>query len=475
ITDKFYGSGTFTLDATTTSGLPISYSSSNTNIATVSGNVVTLTGVGSVTITASQAGDDVFNAATDAQRTFIVNKGNQTISFSTLAAKAYGSGTFNLGATASSNLAVSYVSSNTAVATVSGSTVTIVGVGTTDITASQAGDANYNAATDVVRTLTVTKGTQVVTVNAIAAKKFGDAPFTVDGTSTTGGPLSFTSSNTNVATISGNTVTIVGAGNTTITADQAGNDTYNPGSGAVLLSVAKAEQTITFSAIPAKAVGDAPFTVTVTSSSGLPVTLTGSSNIEVSGNVVTITGHGSASLNAYQGGNTNYYLKEVSHVFCISPAKPVVTITNLDTEAPTLEAPSGSLFYRWLKDGVEVGTANIQFATEPGVYTLVTHKDGCESVPSDPISIVITGTEETADAGVKVYPNPVVNELVVDVTSLHETTPVRVELHDAAGRTIHSEMATRKAIVKMEKQKPGLYLLKIQGSRNVITKQIIKK
>ena len=60
-------------------------------------------------------------------------------------------------ATASSGLTVSYASSNTAVATVSGNTVTIVGLGTTTITASQAGNANYNAATSVPQTLTVVR------------------------------------------------------------------------------------------------------------------------------------------------------------------------------------------------------------------------------------------------------------------------------------------------------------------------------
>ncbi|MEI6143355.1 MAG: LamG-like jellyroll fold domain-containing protein, partial [Mariniphaga sp.] len=58
-------------------------------------------------------------------------------------------------ASASSGLTVSFASDNTSVATVSGNTVTIVGVGTTNITASQAGDANFNAASDYVRQLVV--------------------------------------------------------------------------------------------------------------------------------------------------------------------------------------------------------------------------------------------------------------------------------------------------------------------------------
>ncbi|NDB96619.1 MAG: hypothetical protein EBZ78_10770, partial [Verrucomicrobia bacterium] len=52
-------------------------------------------------------------------------------------------------------MAVSYTSSNTNVATVSGNTVTLKSSGTTTITASQAGDSNRNAATDVTQTLTV--------------------------------------------------------------------------------------------------------------------------------------------------------------------------------------------------------------------------------------------------------------------------------------------------------------------------------
>jgi hypothetical protein len=475
IADKFFGTGTFALTATSNSGLPITYSSSNTNIATIQGSTLTMTGVGSVTITASQAGDDVFNAAVDAQRAFIVNKGNQVINFSSLLQKQYGNAPFNLTATSSSNLAVGYTSSNTSVATVSGSTVTIVGVGTTDITASQGGDANYNAATNVVQTLTVGKGTQTITINPIADKRYLDAPFTVEGTSTTGGPLTFTSSNTAVATVSGNTVTIVGAGSTTITATQAGNDLYNLGTGTRNLTVSKAEPVITFQEIPAKAVGDAPFTIVATSSTGQSLRFSASSNVELNGNVVTIKENGSTSLNAHEDGNNNYFSKTVTKVICISPPKPVIKVLNIDSQIPTLEAPSGRWGYRWFKDGVQVEGANIYNVTAPGVYTLVTHLDGCESVPSDGVSLIITGTEETTDAGVKIYPNPVVNELIVDVTSLHEKTPVLVELHDVSGRTIHSELASKKAIVKMEKQQPGLYLLKIKGSKKVITKQIIKK
>jgi PKD repeat protein len=82
-------------------------------------------------------------------------KGNQTITFEPLEHKALGNPDFELTATASSGLAVSYTSSDLTVATIDGNTVTIIGLGTTTITASQEGNDNYHAADPVAQTLEV--------------------------------------------------------------------------------------------------------------------------------------------------------------------------------------------------------------------------------------------------------------------------------------------------------------------------------
>ena len=60
--------------------------------------------------------------------------------------------------------------------------VTIVGFGTTNITAIQAGDANWNGATNVVQTLTVKTG-QTITFGALAAATYGNAPITLTASS----------------------------------------------------------------------------------------------------------------------------------------------------------------------------------------------------------------------------------------------------------------------------------------------------
>jgi hypothetical protein len=90
---------------------------------------------------------------------------DQAITFEALSAKTYGDANFNLSATASSGLTVTFHSSNTNVATVAGNTVTIVGAGSTTITASQAGNEHFNAASNVERTLTVNKAPLTVTAD----------------------------------------------------------------------------------------------------------------------------------------------------------------------------------------------------------------------------------------------------------------------------------------------------------------------
>ena len=75
---------------------------------------------------------------------------------------------------------------------------------------------------------------------------YGDKAYTLPSKTTEGLTLKWTSSNTKVATISGNTLTVKGAGKATITAKQEeGDDTYKPFSKEFTLTVAKAALTIT--------------------------------------------------------------------------------------------------------------------------------------------------------------------------------------------------------------------------------------
>ncbi|MCF8409579.1 MAG: hypothetical protein K9G36_11465 [Crocinitomicaceae bacterium] len=141
-----------------------------------------------------------------------VNKANQTINFGALADKTTADSPFALTGTASSGLTVSYSSSNTAVATIAGSTVTIVGAGQTTITASQVGDANYNAATSLDQTLTVTIPACVTNSNQTGGWNFTTASPSSTISNLTIGDLSQGNNNGTTTLINGTSASSVYTG-----------------------------------------------------------------------------------------------------------------------------------------------------------------------------------------------------------------------------------------------------------------------
>ena len=80
--------------------------------------------------------------------------------------------------------------------------------------------------------MTATTTSPTITNFSVPTKTYGDIPFTLtDPSSNSDGSFNYISSNTSVATISGNIVTIIGAGSSNITATQA--VTYNYTSGTI--------------------------------------------------------------------------------------------------------------------------------------------------------------------------------------------------------------------------------------------------
>ena len=146
------GAAPFTISATASSGLPVTFASTTTAVCTVAGTTVTIVAPGTCSIAASQAGNANYLAAPSVTQSFAVSQANaasQTITFGPLSNVNFGVAPFTISATASSGLPVSFTSTTFAVCTVSGSTVTIAGTGTCSITASQGGNASFLAAPSV--------------------------------------------------------------------------------------------------------------------------------------------------------------------------------------------------------------------------------------------------------------------------------------------------------------------------------------
>ncbi len=118
---------------------------------------MTIVAAGTCTIQATQPGNANYLAATAVYQSFKIAKAGQTITFGAIPNQALGTPPFTVSATASSGLTVSFNSQSTSVCTVSGNTVTLVAAGTCTIQATQAGNANYLAATAVNQSFQVTE------------------------------------------------------------------------------------------------------------------------------------------------------------------------------------------------------------------------------------------------------------------------------------------------------------------------------
>ena len=168
IDDQELVTGTIAVSATATSALAVSFASSTPAVCTVAGGTISLVATGTCTITASQAGNFKYNAAPDVIRSFAIGQNPNVINFLQPADTLVSGGPVTVTATASSGLAVSYASATPAICTVSGSSVTLVSVGICSITASQAGNASYVAATLVSKSFNVTAPITPPPANSLA-------------------------------------------------------------------------------------------------------------------------------------------------------------------------------------------------------------------------------------------------------------------------------------------------------------------
>lgn len=246
----------FTQALTNTNSVsPITWTSSNDDVATVaSDGTVTLKTAGTVTITASFAGNATYKPAEVSYTLTITNKHVAELVFTADAIEKNSTDApfTNAIITDPDPIDVVYSSSNTDVATVNASTgeVTIVGGGTTTITAT-IDDDDYEA-TEFTYTLTVNKVAAPISFSSASATTAIDetesfvAPTLSNPQSLT---IAYSSSNTDVATVDAGTgaITFKAVGNTTITATSTATAKYNAGEATYTLTVTKAAENLPFS------------------------------------------------------------------------------------------------------------------------------------------------------------------------------------------------------------------------------------
>jgi streptogramin lyase len=331
LSNEPYGTAPFSVSASASSGLPVSFNSQTMSICTVSGTTVTLVNLGTCTIEATQAGNTAYAAAPAVSQSFQITKASQTITFGAPSNQSYGTAPITVSATASSGLTVVFHALTPRVCTVSGTTVTLVAAGTCTIETTQPGNVDYAAATPISQSFQITKAGQTLTFGALSNQPYGTA-ITVSATASSGLTAVFYSLTPHACTVSGTTVTPVAPGTCTIQTTQAGNADYaaaTPVSRS--FQITKESQTITFGALSNQPYGTT-VAVGATASSGLAVVFYSLTPhvCTVSGTTVTLVAPGTCTIQSTQAGNADYAAAPaVSQSFQVTKGSQTITFAAL--------------------------------------------------------------------------------------------------------------------------------------------------
>ena len=356
---------------------PVSYQSSNSAIATVNadGTVVVKAYSGTVSITATYTGGGASYAPGSYTLTIVDDRSDPKdlgFVFSSVTASAtYGDEgvtlpSLNMGQL--SGAAVTYSSSEQSVATVDNAgSVTIKGAGSTEISASFAGN-DYTKPGSASYTLTVAKKEVGIT--------WGTTEFTYDGSAHVP-----TATATGLVGNDACTVTVDGAqtnagSNYIATASALSNVNYKlPAANTVTFSIAKATPTVTFASKTANAkMGETYAGQTATTSpAGLALkyssTNTAVATVNESTGAVSLVGAGSTTIKASFDGNTNYNAAEDSYTLTVAKADAVsadlsfssqtatATYGDASVSTPTLSNPH-QLSLTWSSSKESVATVN---------------------------------------------------------------------------------------------------------------------
>jgi len=383
---RTFGEAGFTLaKPSSDSRAAITLSSSNPTVATVDGSsgAVTIVGAGTTTFTAAQAANADFFAASKTM-TFTVRQATPTLGAMTGASKTFGDASFSLTKPSSpSSGSFSFSSNNTGVVSVDGEgKVSVVGAGTATITATQAATANYTSSS-AAAVVTIGRASTTIANLSLSNMTYGDSGVTLAPRSNNPSPFTFTSNAPTVLEVSSTgRVTVVGAGEATITVRQASSANYEAGAEALTVQIGRATPNLSsFSAI-SKDYGDAPFTLTPpVSNSPAPFTYASSDPSIASINslgVVTIHNitavDNPVTLTVRQAETANYAASSATTTLTIGRGAPVFGNFTIASRAIgsgnfTLTAPtsSSSGAFTYISSNTAAATVN----SASGVVTLV--------------------------------------------------------------------------------------------------------
>lgn len=335
------------LTASASSGLPVTFYTENGDAAVfpnVNSGLLRIMNRGFVDLIARQVGDNYYEPV-EARVQIGIKTLTQLISFEEFGPSFYGDPNFNIRAFATSGLPLSFTSSDPSVAFAINNVVQIVGVGSTQITASQPGDGLlWKAATPVTRLLQVFKGTPSITADIPSRMKVGDEfRVKISATASNGLPVILTVATESVGVIRIDLIDgeyfLTSLAETddpaVIVATVFGNALWNTYGKEFLVGVSKLDQFISGELFMVRLFSDGYADLTLASSTRLPLTYSITSGPgTLNGSRVQFSNVGVIVVRASQAGNNDFKAaadvfvriiveKGIQQVF-FSPLTPVV-------------------------------------------------------------------------------------------------------------------------------------------------------
>lgn len=315
--------------ATSNSTGAITYTITSGDAATVNASTGEVTAVkqGTVTLRATVAATAKYNQKT-ADCTITVNRAAGTITANDVTVKV--GATKSIGATTNSDATISYTSTATGTATVSDAgVVTGVAEGNTTITLNVTETNKYTSAQKVIN-VTVTAAAVAPSVSfaeSSVTAKYGDA-VEQKATTNSDGAISYTSSNTDVATVDAETgeVTITAVGTVTITANVAATDNFTAGEASYTLTINKGQAVITLNTLTNTVqVGGIIAGGWASTNIGSISYSSNNAGVAIVGTdgKITAKGAGTATITATVAGTTNYNGSSETYMITVTGASGI--------------------------------------------------------------------------------------------------------------------------------------------------------
>lgn len=451
-----YTGGKQTLSASVNPGdVDVKWNTSNASVATVSNGTITAQGAGTATITAFFTYEGKNYSATC---TVTVKK--PTISISQTSKSVYQTDTFTLTATTNpSSQSLSWSTSNASVATVSNGKVTAVGSGTATITASFIyGGTTYSASCKV------TVNAVSISLNATSKTLYQTDTFTLSAaTSPSGQSISWSSSDTNVATVSGGKVTAVNPGTATITA----SFVYNGKTYKATCSVTVKKVSVELSASSKTLlIGETATLTAITSPTGLDVTWESSNNMvaSVSDGKITAKAPGEITITA----SITYNGKEFTDTCAVKVSEPAIQLgysqlklAKNETATMIAETYPEGLTISWSSEDVSICSINLSgvvtakaigntMITGSITYMGTTYSSSCNVIIGEPkvtlsktnLSMYVTDTQSIIASVVAVDGNTINSETSSDITWTTSNSSVATVSSNGAVKAVGVGTAT---------------------------------